>query len=116
MKPLPPSLREKNRYVVYRVRSEEKLGYEEARHAIYDASLRFMGELSMAASGFMMMPEWKGQQGVIKVNHQYLDAVKASLLFIQEIRGKRVNVESVGVSGILRKAKMKFMHQKGEGN
>lgn len=113
MKPLPPSLREKNRYVVYQVSSEESLGCQDVQRAIQDASVRFMGELGMAASGFLMMPEWKHQQGVIKVNHHYVDEVKASFLFIQEIKGKHVSVESVGVSGVLKKAKMKFMNQKG---
>lgn len=113
MKPLPPSLREKNRYVVYQVSSEEALGCEDVQRAIYDTSIRFMGELQIAASGLLMMPEWKHQRGVIKVNHQYVDEVKASFLFIQEIKGRKVAVESVGVSGVLKKAKMKFMNQKG---
>ena len=114
MKPLPPSLREKNRYVVYQVSSQERLNFLEVQRALQEAAMRFMGELGMAASGFLMLQEWKHQRGMIKVNHQYVDEVKGSFLFVQEIEGEKVKAESVGVSGILRKAKMKFMHQKEE--
>lgn len=113
MKPLPPSLREKNRYIVYEVCSESGLHPREVGRAVQDAGVRVMGEFGMAAAGMVMLPDWKHARGMLKVRHYYVDAVKASFLTIQEIQGKKAEVRSVGVSGMLGKARLKFMNQKG---
>ena len=113
MKPLLPSLREKNRYVVYKVVSHQPLDFHLVKDAVLKACYQFMGQLHAAKAGLMVLDEWKYNQGIIKVNHKYLDELQASLLFIESIQGKPLFVESVGVSGALNKAKLKFMKKGG---
>jgi len=105
LKPILPSLREKNRYVVFKVNSNEKLGFGEVKKGVENGCFKLMGQLNMARAGLRVMDEWENNKGVIKVSNKYLDEVHAGLLFIQGINGKKAGVESVYVSGVLNKAK-----------
>ena len=104
MKPIIPSLREKNRYLVYKVRSNEKVSFNGAKSSLENACLKFMGGLGMARAGVMIM----NNKGIVKVNNKYLNELHASLLLIEQIEGKKASVESVGVSGLLNKARKYF--------
>jgi len=108
MKPIIPSLREKNRYLVYKVRSNEKVSFNGAKSSLENACLKFMGGLGMARAGVMIMNEFKNNKGIVKVNNKYLNELHASLLLIEQIEGKKASVESVGVSGLLNKARKYF--------
>jgi len=67
-----------------------------------------MGGLGMARAGVMIMNEFKNNKGIVKVNNKYLNELHASLLLIEQIEGKKASVESVGVSGLLNKARKYF--------
>ena len=112
MKPILPSLREKNRYVAYKVKSEEKLGFGEVKRALEHSCLRMMGQLQMASSGFRVMNEWQNNMGIIKINNQYLNEAHASLLFIKEVNGKKAALESVYTSGVVNKVIKKLFFEK----
>lgn len=67
----------------------------------------FLGELGMAKAGIWLHSEvWnpEKQAGIIRVNHKYVNELKAGLTFIQQIQNKDVIVRSLGVSGIINKA------------
>jgi len=51
----------------------------------------------------------KAPEGIIKVSHKHVDAVKAALTFADKIDGNEVIFRSLGVSGILRKAENRFL-------
>src|SRR3989344_9101914 len=116
MKPILPSLREKNRYIVYKVKSEEKLGFGEVKRALYDHCAKMIGQLEMASANIMIMNDWKNNMGIIKINNQYLNELHASLLFIQGISGKKARVESVYMSGLLHKSREKIGNKIGNEN
>ena len=68
---------------------------------------RCFGEFGLAKAGIIILNEaWKPekQAGIIRVNNNYVDQLKASLAMIKEIEGKEVIVKSLGVSGMLNKA------------
>ena len=90
MKPIIPSLREKNRYLVYKVRSNEKVSFNGAKSSLENACLKFMGGLGMARAGVMIMNEFKNNKGIVKVNNKYLNELHASLLLIEQIEGKKI--------------------------
>lgn len=77
---------------------------------IIDKSLDFIGQLGVARAGIQVL-DWnaKSQRGLIKVNHKYVDEAKSSLAFIKTINNQKVIVNSVGVSGIIAKAKEKYI-------
>jgi len=105
MKPLLPSLREKKRYLVFEVISQKKLNRMPAE-AIKQAMLNLTGELGLAGAGMIFLDKWNTnmQRGLVRINHKYVDKLRASLCFIDKIEDKEVIFKSVGVSGMLKKA------------
>ena len=113
LKPLLPSLREKKRYLVFKVISKEKINdANKISNAVRHCSLQFLGQLGAAKAGIMVLNnKWdsKLQRGIIKVSHKHVDAVKAALTFANKIDNNDVVFMSLGVSGILRKAENRFL-------
>jgi len=114
IKPLLPSLREKKRYLVYEVISRNR--FNDVLHvnkAIVEAAKGFLGNLGMARAGIITMnDQWNAdmQRGIIRVNNRHVDDLKASLVFAGNIEGKEAIVRSIGASGILKKAKQKYLY------
>ncbi len=110
LKPLRPSLKEKKRYVVYELFSETTLKSDEVIRAINDACLSFMGTLHFGKAGILILKnQMTEKNGIIRVNNKYVDYLKASLMQMTRVGDKKVSLEAKGVSGILKKAKEKFM-------
>jgi len=113
LKPVLPSLREKKRYIVFEVISQEKINdANKISNAIWHCSLQFLGQLGVAKAGLMVLNnKWDAslQRGIIKVSHKHVDAVKAALTFADKIDNNDVIFRSLGVSGILRKAENRFL-------
>ena len=104
-----PTLREKKRYLVYKVVSEETVSRADAETAIKQVLKQFMGDLGMAKAGVMFLKDWKESKGIMKISHKETDTVKAGLALVKEINGKKAIVKSVGLSGILDKARSKYL-------
>ncbi len=113
LKPVLPSLREKKRYIVFEVISQEKISDANAiSEAILNSSLKFLGQLGTAKAGLMVLNnKWNPsmQRGIIRVSHKHIDAIKAALVFANKINNIDVIFRSVGVSGILRKAEDRYL-------
>ncbi|MAE42320.1 ribonuclease P protein component 2 [Candidatus Woesearchaeota archaeon] len=113
-KPLLPSLREKKRYLAYEVISQQKFNDAiEINHAIVNASNEFLGNLGMAKAGIITLnDQWNSslQRGTIRVNNKHVDELKASLVFVKNIKGKDIILKSIGASGILKKTQQKYLN------
>ena len=114
IKPLLPSLREKKRYLAYEVISRNM--FNDAFHvntAILEAAKEFLGNIGMAIAGIITMSDqWNMdmQRGIIRVNNKHVDDLKASLVFAGSIDCKEAIVRSIGASGILKKARQKYLY------
>jgi|SRR3989338_1152796 len=113
MKPILPSLREKNRYIVYALKTSKKLKFNEIKMAIENAHLKFLGELGSASAGIRVLDHFSQNKGIVKVNSRYVDKSRVALMLMDTIKGREVEVKTVGVSGTLKKAKTKFLNQGG---
>ena len=113
LKPILPSLREKKRYLVFEVISKEKIAdFENVSNAISHFALQFLGQLMAAKAGIIILNnKWdlRLQRGIMKVNHKYVDALKAALVLATKINGTEVIIRSLGVSGILQKAERNYL-------
>lgn len=113
IKPLPPSLRESNRYIGFEVMSKRKISsFEVVRDSIESACRNLIGDLGLAGAGLIVVKNtWNegSQRGVIKVERSYADYVKAALVFISEIKGQHVLVHSLTSSGMINKAKKRLV-------
>ena len=104
-----PSLRQRKRYIVFEIISDEAIKDERLVWSkIRETTRDFLGTLGFAKAGPRFVGNcWSNekQKGIIQVNHDCLDHVRACLAQVQNINGSPVIVRSVGVSGILNKAK-----------
>jgi ribonuclease P/MRP protein subunit POP5 len=108
IKPILPSLREKKRYIVYEAISDKKLNSNEIKQSIDDALLKFIGEFGYAKAGPLFV-QTKNNKGIIRINNKYLNEIKTSLALIEKIKNKKVIIKTIGVSGILKKARLKYL-------
>ena len=109
LKPLLPSLREKKRYVAFEILDNvgSSYGFDTISDQIKASFLSMFGSIGLGKSGLWMLKDkWDGKmkKGIIKINHQYVNALKASLTMVTTIKGEQVMIRSLGTSGNLGKA------------
>ncbi len=105
LKALIPSLREKKRYVAFEIQTEKKLEFDEAKKSVESSIKEFLGDLGMARSGIIFMKDWKDNKGIIKVNTNFVDEIKASLALIKDVNQNKAKVRSLLVSGSIDKVR-----------
>ena len=106
MKPLSPSLKERKRYILFKIISKLKLEKENVSELVAKAGLQFLGELGMAKSGLQVLPEtWRKDKGVIRIGHKYVNEAKATLAFVKEYKGEKIIITCLKVSGAVGKLK-----------
>ncbi|MAG38553.1 hypothetical protein CMO90_00520 [Candidatus Woesearchaeota archaeon] len=108
VKQLLPSLKEKKRYVVYEIMSKKK--FKNMSREIVKKANSFLGLFESAEAGLQNIDfNEKMQRGVLRVGVNKLDKLKMSLALINKLNDEEVTLHTIGVSGILKKAKNKYM-------
>ncbi len=104
-----PALREKKRYIFFRVHSERGIEYEEIRNAVMNSLLNWMGGEGFAkAKPWLIKNLWKRNSGVLRCSHRYVDDVKVSLALIRQIGDSKVIFETLRVSGTIKSGRKKL--------
>ena len=109
-KPLPPALRERNRYMVFEIISENgSFSKRDVSKVIQNTSLQFLGELGVSKMSLWLI-EWNDEtkKGILKVNHKSVNEMRASIALIKEINGKKATFHVLGVSGTIKRAREKY--------
>lgn len=102
---LLPSLRQRKRYVAYAVESTAEFSAADFQQAVQAALLSFLGHWGTARAAPRLVKEVSGgNHFVLKVQATEVDRVKAALLFIKKIKNIPVLLQSLTVSGALKKA------------
>lgn len=113
IKAVLPTLREKKRYLAFEIISESKISDIKAVSTeMLKAIGSFLGSMQAGKAGLKLIQElWspERQRGIIKVGHKYVEQLKAALALIKDISGQKVIVRSVGLSGTIKKAKMRYL-------
>lgn len=105
-----PTLRQRKRYIVFRVITDGSFLYENLRNAIYDSVARWLGENEMAKADVHVIKNlWDGRRkvGFVRCVPKYVDDVKTALALVHQIGDSRVIIHTVRVSGTIRSAKEK---------
>ena len=102
MKVILPTLKERNRYLVYEIKGNKN--FTEIKKELKKSMLQFLGEFEYAKANILILDDFKKNKGIIKLSHKYVDKVKVALMLI-----KSFTVETKGVSGTLKKARIKFI-------
>ena len=108
IKTISPTLKEKKRYLVYEIISKRQFMFEDAKKAIDEANLRFLGELGLAKAGIMHIDLYNHNKGILRVNNKFISELKMSLGLIKNINNEQVIVNTISVSGILNKAEKRL--------
>ncbi|MEM2918598.1 MAG: Rpp14/Pop5 family protein [Candidatus Altiarchaeota archaeon] len=107
---LPPTLRERNRYLAFEIISERKFSKEDVTKAIWNSALKFLGELGTGKTSLRLI-EWneEKQHGIIKVNHKSVDEIRAAIALIKEINSIPIIPRVLGVSGTIKKTRERWL-------
>ena len=110
-KPLLPTLRTKKRYVVYEVIADNDMPLKKATESILASYKECFGIFGLAEAGIKDMNIYndKMKRGILKINHKYVNNLRAALAMIKNINNEKITIHTVGVSGILKKTKSRYM-------
>ena len=112
---LPPTLRNRKRYLAFRIISENKVNYNDLSNTIWHSILNFLGEFgSSEADAWIIKESYKEDEqiGLIKCSHISVEKVRAALALVQRIGDTRVIIQILGISGTIKAAKKKFFGQR----
>ena len=104
-KVLPPTLREKQRYMVYDANyfGQTIPSYAEMKNSLHQHLISFLGELGFGDAGVLFV-KGSGKKGILRVNRDSVDHVKTSLMTVNKINRQDVSMRCIGVSGSIKKA------------
>jgi ribonuclease P/MRP protein subunit POP5 len=109
LKPVLPTMRERKRYMVFEMISEKPITSAKDVFKAINASLnKHLGTIGCAKAGVLFPKDTyypDKQKGILKVAHTETEPVRFSLMQIQTINDTKVIFKTVGISGILKKAK-----------
>ena len=100
---LLPSLRQKKRYIIFDIISSGKLSSSEIKEEVNRALIQFLGEWGLAKAAPLLI-KVASSQFMLKVNHTYVDEVKAALTLSKKIKNTPLIIKSVLVSGTIKQA------------
>ena len=112
--PLPPTLRERRRYIAFNVLSENKINFNDLSNSIWHSILNLLGERGAAESEIWISKtiyDEEKQIGLIRCSHLSVESVRAALALIERIGDVRVIVKVLGISGTMNAAKAKFFSE-----
>ena len=110
MKILPSSLREKKRYLAFRVVAEGDEAFDRKAFLdeVYYATQSLLGDAGSAEIGYRLM-DFDGRRGVLRVSLASVEAARAALATVCAIKGQRAAIVVAGVSGTIRAATEKYI-------
>jgi ribonuclease P/MRP protein subunit POP5 len=111
MKPVPPTLRAKKRYIAFSVHSEGQVSKKDVTTAILRETVRFYGELMVSDFGLWIMEfdEEKGT-GFLVCNRRFQGEMIAGLALIDIVEREKASFHVLGASGTIKALKRKFLN------
>ncbi|MEM5882620.1 MAG: Rpp14/Pop5 family protein [Candidatus Aenigmatarchaeota archaeon] len=110
LKILPPTLREKERYIAFQIISEEPISYSDLENALWECALEFFGEYGISKTGLWLIKnlyDEKKQIGVIKTNTKSVSKAITCLSLISRLGDVRIVPKILKVSGTIKGLKLK---------
>ena len=113
LKVLPPTLRKNNRYLTVDVKINSKITKDELVTIIWDACVRFQGELNTSNFNLWVMRFYETEnsdgyyrhKAIIRCQRDYVDEVRSSFALINKYSGNRISISTIGLSGTIKASK-----------
>ena len=112
LKPIPPTIRGKKRYILFSMGSERHLNENDVSAAIWKSVLKLFGEKG-AAEMKPWLVLWNRElgRGILRCSHSRANDVREALMFIKEAGSSRVQPGTLLVSGSMAKLKKQLEMQ-----
>ncbi len=111
---LPPTLRDKHRYIAFHILGERQFTKDEVKRTIWDASLLALGVLGSArAKPWFIKFDEKSQTGIVRVDKKHVEELRFALTLITQINGSKAIFRTLGTSGTIKRLKRKFLAEYG---
>ena len=105
MKPLLPTLKERQRYIAYEAITAHAM-HQDISEALLQRLSEILGVFGMAEAGILSVSyDQATQTGILRCNHDQVIKVKTALLMTTHLGRTQVLIRTRGVSGILDKVK-----------
>ena len=108
MKTLPPSLRDRKRYISFQIISEEPIEYSDLESGIWNTMLDFLGEYGVSKTSMWLMKDnWNNddQKGIISCNHKSIKDIVATLGLVDRLVDNRITFKILKISGTIKSLK-----------
>lgn len=106
MNPIPLSLRDKKRYLVFELIAEEKLNEKEVSFAVKKNLIKLFGELGLSKMNYQFISfDEKSGKGILKCRHTAVEDLISGVLLLKEVNGIKVVPRTLKISGTVKKAK-----------
>jgi RNase P/RNase MRP subunit POP5 len=103
MKPLLPTLKERQRYVAYEIITRQPI--DDISDTLLRSLAETLGTIGMARAGILSVHyDAQSQTGILRVNHDQVQNTRAALILTTYLGRTPVLIRTLGVSGILNKA------------
>jgi ribonuclease P/MRP protein subunit POP5 len=104
---MPPSLRERRRYLLFEVLSERAIDKWELLKEIWDSLYSLYGDLGASESkvwliDYRTLDGATGGRGILRCAHQHVEEVRASLACIHSVNNVRVGIRVIRTSGTMK--------------
>jgi ribonuclease P/MRP protein subunit POP5 len=108
LKTLPPTLREKKRYISFKIIYHKELSGSEVVNLIRNAIINYYGVWGCSKSNPWLI-DYNHPKGLLRINRDEVDFVKSALITVSEYKNHPINIVILGVSGSIKKSRMKFL-------
>ena len=128
MKILPPTLREKKRYIVFELISENSINRKDLIYEIFSCASSLIGDVGASECSIRLLvyekysnqivkdtfnscSQSESSKGIIRCAPNKIDETRSILATIAFINGKRCLIHIIGISGTLLGAKNKHLYK-----
>jgi ribonuclease P/MRP protein subunit POP5 len=110
MKVLPPTMRENKRYLAFELIAEGNamISRDDLIRELFSASGTLLGDLGSSECNIWLFA-FDDNKGVISCERAHVSQTRAVLATITHVKGKRVLLHVLGVSGTVRGATKKYL-------
>ncbi len=109
IKPILPSLKEKKRYMVFKIISSKKIAKAIVFESILYSYKENFGDIGLARAGIQLVDyDEETNTGILRVGNTYVDNARYSFAMVKKIDDMDVIIFTKGISGTIKKSKAKF--------
>ncbi len=106
VKPIPLSLRDKKRYLVFELISENNLSEKNVSFALKKKLTELFGSFGLSKMNYQFIGlNEKTNKGILKCRHTATEDLIAGILLLKEVNGIKVIPKTLKLSGTVKKAK-----------